>query len=105
MSGVTTLVVPLVVPLVVAAAVVLGGLALVSTRDPWTALPVLLDLLLAAGLLRLTATARWEAIASAALSVVIRRVAGLGLREGRRARRQHGAGGSVVCPRSAPTPP
>jgi hypothetical protein len=73
-----------VAPLVVAAALVVSGLVLASARSPATALAVLLDLLLAAGLLRLSADAAPGAIASAALVVVIRKVAGLGLAAGRR---------------------
>ena len=75
------------VPLVVLAAIVVAGLVLVTTRNPYVALPVLLDFLLAAGLLRLSATASWGAIGGAALVIAIRKVAGIGIRAGRRARR------------------
>jgi hypothetical protein len=81
-----TAVVAAVVPLVVAAALVLSALALVVTRRVGVALPILLDLLLAAGLLRLSATGSWQAIASAAAIVVIRKLATLGISVGRRAR-------------------
>lgn len=64
-----------VVPVVGALAVLLGGCVLVSTRRVSAALPVLLDLLLVAGLLRLSATRDWAAIASAALVVLVRQVA------------------------------
>jgi hypothetical protein len=47
---------------------------------------VLLDLLLAAGLLHLSADAAWSGIGSAALVLVIRKVAGLGLPAGPRRR-------------------
>lgn len=70
------------IPLVAAAAIALGALVLVTTRNPGAALPVLLDLLLAAGLLRLSATASWGAIASAAAVVAVRKLAGAGLRAG-----------------------
>ncbi|MFP5347166.1 MAG: hypothetical protein ACLGIA_09070 [Actinomycetes bacterium] len=60
--------------LVAAAALVSGALALVATRQPGVALAVLLDLLLAAGLLRLIALADWQAIIGAAAVVVIRKV-------------------------------
>ena len=73
-------------PLVVAAALVVSGLVLASARNPTAALAVLLDLLLAAGLLHLSADAAPTAIASAALVIVIRKVAGLGLAAGRRRR-------------------
>jgi hypothetical protein len=72
-----------VAPLVVAAALVVSALVLSSARSPSTALAVFLDLLLAAGLLHLSADLGGTAIASAALVVVIRKVAGLGLAAGR----------------------
>jgi hypothetical protein len=71
-------------PILVAAALVISALVLAATRSPATALAVLLDLLLAAGLLHLNADAAWSAIGSAALIIVIRKVAGLGLAAGRR---------------------
>lgn len=74
------------VPLVVAAALLSSGLALLVTRRVGVALPVLLDLLLAAGLMRLSATATWQAIGSAAAIVVIRKLATLGIAAARRAR-------------------
>ena len=60
------------VPLVVSAALLVSGLVLLVTRRVGVALPVLLDLLLTAGLLRLSASASWQAIASAAAIVVVR---------------------------------
>jgi hypothetical protein len=66
--------------LLAAAAVTLGALALASTRDLSAALGVLLDLLLAAGLLRLAALDTWTAIASAAALVAIRKLVVLALR-------------------------
>ena len=45
-----------------------------------TALPVLLDLLLAAGLLRLAAASTPEALTSVAAVVVVRRLASTGIR-------------------------
>jgi hypothetical protein len=74
------------VPVVVAAALAVSALTLLSTRRIATALPVLLDLLLAAGLLRLSATASWQAIASAAAIVLIRKLATLGITAARKAR-------------------
>ena len=73
-------------PLIAIAALVVAGLVLASTRRPAVALPVLLDLLLAAGLLRLTADLRWDAIGSAALVVIIRKVAGIGIAAARTTR-------------------
>ena len=67
------------VPVVVLLAVVLAAAVLAATRSARTALPVLLDLLLVAGLLRLSATGTWEAIGSAALVVVVRKVATYGI--------------------------
>jgi len=85
MSTVSALVAAL-VPLVVAAGLALSALTLLSTGRIGVALPVLLDLLLAAGLLRLSATASWQAIASAAAIVLIRKLATLGITAARRAR-------------------
>ena len=66
------------------AALVAGALALAATRRPATALGVLLDLLLAAGLLRLAGTPSWHAIAVSAAIVLLRRLIGTGLRLGGR---------------------
>jgi hypothetical protein len=85
MSELSALVTAL-VPVVVAAALAVSALTLLSTRRIATALPVLLDLLLAAGLLRLSATASWQAIASAAAIVLIRKLATLGITAARKAR-------------------
>ena len=74
------------VPAVIAAALLVAALVLLVTRKVAAALPVLLDLLLAAGLLRLSATASWQAIASAAGIVVVRKLATLGIAAARRAR-------------------
>jgi len=79
-------VVAVLLPLLVAAALALFALTLLSTRRITTALPVLLDLLLAAGLLRLSATGTWQAIASAAAIVVIRKLATTGISAAQRAR-------------------
>jgi hypothetical protein len=70
--------------LVTVAALVAGLLALVATRRPAAALPVLLDLLTAAGLLRLVGEPSWPALATAAAILVLRRLIGLGLRTGGR---------------------
>ncbi|MGN6301740.1 MAG: hypothetical protein ACTHN8_11700 [Angustibacter sp.] len=61
--------------MIAAAALLLGGLALASTRRLHPALGILLDLLLAAGLLRLAFLGTSKAIAGAAALVVIRKLA------------------------------
>lgn len=68
------------------AALVCAVLALVSaaavlarTRDLGQALPVLLELLTAAGLLRLAHDATWRAIVTAAVVVALRRLVAHGL--------------------------
>ena len=70
--------------LVTAAALAAGLVALLATRRPATALPVFLDLLVAAGLLRLVGEPSWQALASAAAILVLRRLIGFGLRTGGR---------------------
>ncbi|MGY1763855.1 hypothetical protein ACI79G_05005 [Geodermatophilus sp. SYSU D00779] len=70
--------------LVTAAALVAGLVALVATRSPAAALPVFLDLLVAAGLLRLVGQPSWPALATAATILVLRRLIGFGLRTGGR---------------------
>jgi hypothetical protein len=70
--------------LLTAAALVSGLVALVATRRPAAALPVFLDLLVAAGLLRLVGEPDWPALATAAAILVLRRLIGLGLRAGGR---------------------
>ena len=67
---------------ITAAALGAGLLVLIVTRRPATALSVFLDLLLAAGLLRLTGDPGWPALAAAATVVALRRLIGLGLRRG-----------------------
>lgn len=62
------------------AAVLAGALALVVTRRMLTAVGVLLDLLLAAGLLRLVGDPGWQAILTAAGILALRRLVGAGLR-------------------------
>ena len=53
-----------------------------ATRRPRLALKVLLDFLLAAGLLRLTGQPGWAALVTAAAVVAVRRLVGIGLRAG-----------------------
>lgn len=61
--------------LVVAAAALFAALVtFASTRRPLLALAVFLELLLAAGLLRIAAIDDWAGIGAAALIVVIRRI-------------------------------
>lgn len=70
---------------VTAAALVAGLVALVTTRRPAAALPVFLDLLVAAGLLRLVGEPTWQALTTAAAVVALRRLISSGLRTGGRA--------------------
>ena len=67
-----------------AAGLVAAAVTLAVTRRPLLALGVLLDFLLAAGLLRLTGRPGWPVLATAAAVVVLRRLIGVGLRAGRR---------------------
>ena len=60
--------------LLVAAALGTAALVLVTTGSIRTTLPVLLDLLAAAGVIRLASANTWAAVGSAALVVVIRKV-------------------------------
>jgi uncharacterized membrane protein len=71
-------------------ALVAAVIALLTTGQPRTALGVLLDLLLAAGLVRLSADPDWEVIAVAATVVVLRRVLGTGLDIGGRSLSESG---------------
>ncbi|MET9067733.1 hypothetical protein [Streptosporangium sandarakinum] len=74
MGEIVQAVVQAVVNLIVAAGVV-AALAALLTAGPRTAVAVLLDFLLAAGLLRLSQAQTWTAIATAALTAVIRKIA------------------------------
>ena len=65
---------------VAAIALVSGGLALAVTRRPALALGILLDLLVAAGLLRLVGSPSWSAIASAAVIIALRHLVSYGVR-------------------------
>ena len=69
---------------VTAAALLAGLVALATTRRPAAALPVFLDLLVAAGLLRLVGQPSWQALATAAAVILLRRLIGFGLRTGGR---------------------
>jgi len=66
------------------AALLAGVLTLATTKKPALALSVFLDLLTAAGLLRLVGDPSWQAIATAATIVGLRHLIGLGLRIGAR---------------------
>ncbi len=66
-------------PAVAVGGVIIGMCALVVTRDLGAALPITLDFLMAAGLLRLATTQTWQAIATAAAILLIRKVVSLGL--------------------------
>ncbi|HEY6744350.1 MAG TPA: hypothetical protein VI357_01400 [Mycobacteriales bacterium] len=66
--------------LVTGAALTAAAVVLAVTRRPRQALPVLLDLLTAAGLLRLAAEPEWHRLLSAAAIVALRHLLVLGLR-------------------------
>ncbi|WP_205347111.1 hypothetical protein [Pseudonocardia broussonetiae] len=66
--------------LVVAAALVSAAVVLIRTRDGRRALPVLLDLLTAAGLIRLAGPPSWPVLATTAIVIVLRRLLTAGLR-------------------------
>ena len=66
--------------LVTGAALVSAAIALAATRRPALALGILLDLLVAAGLLRLVGDPGWTALASAAVIIALRHLVGSGLR-------------------------
>jgi hypothetical protein len=66
-----------VVPVIVGIAI--AGSAWAATGSLRAGLSFLLDLLLAAGLLRLTVAASWEALATAAAVVIVRKLAGGGV--------------------------
>jgi hypothetical protein len=70
--------------LLTAAALLAGLVALGTTRRLAAALPVVLDLLVAAGLLRLVGEPGWPALATAAAIILVRRLIGFGLRTGGR---------------------
>ncbi len=65
-----------------AAALISGVLTIAVTGSPGLALSEFLDLLLAAGLLRLVGDPSWRAIATAAAIVALRRLIDTGLRIG-----------------------
>jgi hypothetical protein len=66
--------------LTIAAAILAGALVLVRTRSLREALPVLLDLLTAAGLLRLAGSPSWSALAVTAIVIALRRLLTAGIR-------------------------
>lgn len=61
------------------AGLVAAALVGAATRDVRAALPVLMEFLLAAGLLRLSTAVGWRALAAAAALVVVRRLLVAGL--------------------------
>lgn len=73
--------------LIAGAGIVLGTACLVVFRRPALALHVLLDLLLAAGLVRLTSDAEWSVIAVTAAVVLLRHLLTRTLMSGLRRRR------------------
>ena len=71
---------------VVSAGLMCGVVVAVRGRAPLEGLRVLLDFLLAAGLIRLTGADSWTPLLLAALTLVVRQTAGQGLRAGERIR-------------------
>ncbi len=69
---------------IASAAVLTAALVFARSRDPLLAVKVLLDLLLAAGLVRLATDPTWSQLATAAAVVAIRKVTTLGLVRARR---------------------
>ena len=67
---------------ITAAGLVAAAVTLVATRRPLLSVQVLLDFLLAAGLLRLTGSPGWAELGTAAVIVALRRLLGLGVRTG-----------------------
>lgn len=65
--------------LVAGLAVVVGLLVLLSTRELRAAVRVLLDLLLAAGLLNLAGATSWTSVGTAAVIIAIRKIVSYGL--------------------------
>lgn len=72
-----------VAPAIAATGLLLAIAVVLTTRSLGTAVQVLLDLLLAAGLLRFSGAASWEALGSAAVLVLVRHLAGRGIRSAR----------------------
>jgi hypothetical protein len=76
-----------VVPVIVIVGIAIAGSAWAATGSLRVGLSLLLDPLLAAGLLRLTVAASWEALATAAAVVIVRKLAGRGVTVAARLRR------------------
>jgi hypothetical protein len=74
-------------PATIAASILAGALVLLRTRSLRQALPVLLDLLTAAGLLRIAAEPTWSGLAVTAIVIVLRRLVTAGIRTASAARR------------------
>lgn len=72
--------------LVVIAGLVTAAVVTAAARAPIEGLRILLDFLLAAGLLRLSSAEGWKVLAVAGLTVVVRQLVGRGLFRARRAR-------------------
>ena len=100
MTGVLLALPGIMAQLLSGAALLAGVLTLAATRKPALALSVFLDLLTAAGLLRLVGDPSWQAIATAGLIVGLRHLIGLGLRIGAR----NWTGSAPGLGRSGPRP-
>ena len=83
---------------IVGAGILAGVLALVVTRRPPLALGVLLDLLVAAGLLRLVGNRGWQLLLTTGVILVLRRLVGAGFRAA-----GHSWSGEVDEPARRPT--
>lgn len=87
-----------VTPVLLLAALVLGALALVRTRQIGVALPVFLDLLLAVGLLHLGTSGSWQTISGAAVLIVVRKLATYSIARAAGARRRVSLAGPAPSP-------
>ncbi|WP_205730238.1 hypothetical protein [Blastococcus sp. TF02-8] len=84
--------------LIVAAGVVSGLVVVVVIRRPPLALGVLLDMLVAAGLLRLVGTPGWPVLATTAVILLLRRVVSAGFRAARHSWSDDGDGADGGAP-------
>ena len=91
--------------LAVTAAGIVCAIGVAARAGPRTAVPVLLDFLLAAGLLRLTATQEWDRIAATALIVIIRHIVSAGLSLGAFPSKTWRTTGRLGAPTSNSPPP
>ena len=86
--------------LVTLGAVVSAVATAAATRSPTAAVRTLLDLLMAAGLLRLAVGEGWEPVVTAAAIIAVRKLVTLGIESADRSRRA----GAAPAPVPRPTP-